>query len=127
VYGTNVNPIWKEKTATITPLDLAISLPLARIYSTTCFITPQHPKRRSEYCLAIPPTFTDEDGYLVFHTIMNKDGGPPRNHAAQEEDLLVCNAPVDYDDPFPDQPSRPLDITAFQLSQHLNPKWYNSL
>jgi len=29
VYGMNVNSIWKEKTATTTPLDLAISLPPA--------------------------------------------------------------------------------------------------
>jgi len=29
VHGTNVNPIWKEKTATTTPLDLTTSLPLA--------------------------------------------------------------------------------------------------
>jgi len=35
--------------------------------------------------------------------------------------------PVAYDDPFPDQPSRALDIHAFQLSQHLKGKWCNSL
>jgi len=29
VYGTNMNPIWKEKTATTAPLDLVISVPLA--------------------------------------------------------------------------------------------------
>jgi len=29
VYGMNVNPIWKEKATTTTPLDLVISMPLA--------------------------------------------------------------------------------------------------
>jgi len=75
------------------------------IYSTSCFISPHYPKRRYEDRWAIPPTFTDDDGYPVFHTIINKDSGPSSNHAAQEEDLQVPNAPVDYDDPFPDQPS----------------------
>ena len=39
----------------------------------------------------------------------------------------MTDAPVDYDNPFPEQPSRALDIRAFQLSQHLKGKWYNSL
>ena len=99
----------------------------SHLYSTSCFITPHHPKRRYEDKWAIPPAFTDDDGYPVFHTIINKDNGPTSNHAAQEEDLPVADAPVDYDDPFPDQPSRALDIRAFQLSQHLKAKWYNSL
>jgi len=96
-------------------------------YSTSCFITSHHPKRRYEDRWAIPPTFTDDDGYLVFHTIINKDSGPTSNHGAQEEDLPVPDTPVDYDNPFPEQPSRACDIRAFQLSQHLKGKWYNSL
>ena len=58
---------------------------------------------------------------------MNKNIGPTTNHAPQEEDLPVPDAPVDYDDPFPDQPYRALDILAFPLSQHLKGKWYDSL
>jgi len=96
-------------------------------YSTSCFLTPHHPKQRYENRWAIPPAFTDDDGYPVFHTIINKDSGPTSNHAAQEQNLPVPDAPVDYDDRFPDQPSRALDICAFQLSQHLKGKWYNSL
>jgi len=97
------------------------------LYSTSCFITPHHANRRYDNRWTISPAFTDDDGYPVFHTIINKDSGPTSNHASQEEDLPVPNAPVNYDDPFPDHPSRALDILAFQLSQHLKGKWYNSL
>jgi len=97
------------------------------LYSTSCFITPHHPKRRYEDKWAIPPAFTDDNGYPVFHTIINKENDSSSNHAAQEEDLPVPDAPVDYDDPFPDQCTRALDVRAFQLSQHLKGNWYNCL
>jgi len=42
------------------------------LYSTSCFITPHHPKRRYENRWAIPPAFTDDDGYQVFHTIITR-------------------------------------------------------
>ena len=103
------------------------AIPVSRpLYSTSCFVAPHHPKRRYEDRWAIPPPFTDDNGYPVFHTIINRDNEHSSNHAAQE-DLLVPDAPVDYDDPFPDEPSRALDVRAFQLSQHLKGKWYNSL
>ena len=105
------------------PRDIPAPSPL---YSTSCFITPHHPKRRQEDRWAIPPAFTDDNGYPVFHTIINRDKKQSSNHAAQE-DLPVPDAPVDYDDLFNDGPSRALDVRAFQLSQHLKGKWYNSL
>jgi len=70
-------------------------------YSISCFITFHHPKRRYEDRWAIPPAFTDDDGYLFFHTIINTHDRPSSNHPAQEEALLVRDATVDYDDPFP--------------------------
>ena len=85
------------------------------LYSTSCFITPHNPKRRYEDRLAIPPPFTDDNGYPVFHTIINKENEHSSNHASQE-DLPVPDAPVDYDDPFSDELSRALDIRTFQLS-----------
>ena len=97
------------------------------LYSSSCFITRYHPKRRFEDRWAIPPTLTGEDGHPVFHTIINRSDGPASNHIAPDEDLPVPDAPVDYDDPFPDQPSRALNIRAFQPSEHLKGKWYNSL
>ena len=44
-----------------------------------------------------------------------------------DEALPVPDAPVNYDDPFPDQPSRALDVRAFQHTQHLKGKWYQAL
>ena len=101
------------------PPDIPVSRPL---YSTSCFITPHHPKRRQEDRWAIPPPFTYDNGYPVFHTIINKDNRQSSNHAAYE-DLPVPDTPVDYDDPFPDEPSRAIDVRAFQLSKHLKGKW----
>ena len=97
------------------------------LYSASCFITPHHPKRRFEDRWAIPPTLTGEAGHPVFHTIINRSDRPVSNHIAPDEDLPVPDAPFDYDDPFPDQPSRALDIRAFQLSRYLKGKWYNAL
>ena len=88
---------------------------------------PHHPKRRFEDRWAIPPTLTGDDGHPVFHTIMNRSDGPTSNHVERNEDLPVPDAPVDYDDPFPGQPSRALDVRAFQLTQHLRGKWYHAL
>ena len=105
------------------PRDVPAPRPL---YSTSCFITPHYPKRRYEDRWAIPPPFTDDNGYPVFHTVINRENEHSSNHATQE-DLPIPDAPVDYDDPFPDEPSRGLDVPTFQLSQHLKGKWYNSL
>jgi len=63
--------------------------------------------------MGYPSRLYQDDGYLVFHTIINKDSGPTENHAAQGEGLLVPDANVHYDEPFPDQPSRAVDIRAF--------------
>ena len=73
------------------PRDIPVSSPL---YSISCFITPHHPKRRYDDRWAIPPPHTDDNGYPVLHTIMNKDNGQSSNHAAQE-DLAVPDTPVD--------------------------------
>jgi len=97
------------------------------LYSPSCFITAHYPKRGHEDRWAIPPAFTNDDGYPVSHTINNKHSGPTSNHSVQKEDLPVPDVPVDYDDPFPNQPSTALDMRAFQLSQHLKGKWYNNL
>ena len=61
------------------PRDIPTPSPL---YSTSCFITPHHPKRIYENRWAIPSAFTDDNGYPVFHTIINKDNGQSPNHAA---------------------------------------------
>jgi len=106
------------------PRHIPASSPL---HSTSYFITLHHLKPKYEDRWAIPPVFTDDDGYPVFYTIINKDDGQSSNHATQVEDLPVPDSPVDYSDPFPDQPPRALDIHAFQLFQHLKVKWYNSL
>ena len=97
------------------------------LYSTACFITPHHPKRRFQDRWAIPPTFTGDDGHPVFQTIINRSDGPDSSHISPEEDRPVPDALVDYDDPFPDQPSRALDVRGFQLTQHLKGKWYHAL
>ena len=97
------------------------------LYSASCFITPHHPKSRFEYSWAIPPTLTGEDGHPVFHTIINRSDKPASNHIAPDKDLLVPDASVNYDNHFPDQLSRALDVCAFQLSQHLKGKWYHAL
>ena len=95
------------------PRHIPASSPL---YSASCFLTPHHPKRRFEDRWAIPPTHTSDDGHPVFHTIINSSNGPTSNHISPAEDLPVPDAPVDYDEPFPDQPSRGLDVRAFQLT-----------
>ena len=100
------------------PQDIPAPSPL---YSTSCFITPDHPKCRQEDRWAIPPAFTDDNGHPVFLTIINRHNGQSSNHASQE-DLSVPNASVNYDNPFPDELSRALDVRAFQLSQHLKGK-----
>ena len=97
------------------------------LYSASCFIAPHHPKRRFEARWAIPPTLTGDDRHSVFHTMINRSDGPASNHISPDEDLPVPDAPVAYDDSFPDQPSRTLDIRAFQLTQHLKGNWYNTL
>ena len=102
---------------------IPVSSPL---YSASCFITPHHPKRIFEDRWAIPPTLTGDDGHPVFHTIINRSDGPTSNHVETNEDLPVPDAPVDYNDPFPDQPSRALDVCAFELTQHLKGKWYHA-
>ena len=106
------------------PSHIPASSPLS---SASCFITPHHPKRRFEDIWAIPHTLTGKDGHPVFHSIINRSDGSTSNHRAPDEDLPLPDAPVDYDDPFPDQPSRALDIRGFHLSQHLKGKWYNAL
>ena len=50
------------------PRDISAPSPL---YSTSYFITLHHPKRGHEDRWAIPPAFTDDNGYPVFHTIIN--------------------------------------------------------
>ena len=82
------------------------------LYSASCFITPHHSKRRFQDRWAIPPTLTGDDGHPVFHPIINSSDGPTSNHVEPDEDLPVPDAPVDYDDPFPDQVSRALDVLA---------------
>ena len=47
--------------------------------------------------------------------------------ASYEEDLPTPDAPIDYSDPFPDEPSRALDVRAFQLTNYLKGRWYNSI
>ena len=96
------------------------------LYSASCFITSHHPKHRFEDKWALPPNLTGDDGYPVFHTIINSSDRPASNHISSDDDLPVPDAPEDYDDPFPDQPSRALDIRAFQLTPHLKGKWYNA-
>ena len=59
--------------------------------------------------------------------MINPSDGPTSNHISLDEDLPVPDAPVDYDDPFPDQPSRALNVRSFQLTQHLIGKWYHAL
>ena len=95
--------------------------------SESCFIPPHHPKRRFEDRSAIPSTLTGHDGHPVFHTIINRSDGPVSNHISTDEDLPVPDASVNYDDPFPDQPSRALDACAFPLTLHLTGKWYHTL
>ena len=97
------------------------------LYSASCFITPHHPKPRFEDGWAIPPTLTGDDGHPVLHTIINRSDGPTSNHISPDEDLPLPDAPVDHDDPFPDQLSRALDVRTFQLTQHLKGKWYHAL
>ena len=96
-------------------------------YSALCFMTPHHRKRRFEERWAIPPTLNGDDGHPVFHTIINSSNGPTSNHISPDEDLPVPDAPVDYEDLFPDQPRTALDVCAFQLTQHLKGKWYHAL
>jgi len=43
-----------------------------------------------------------------------------------EEDLPTPDAPMDYSDPFPDEPTKALDVRAFQLTTYLKGKWYHS-
>ena len=95
------------------PRHIPASSPL---YSALCFITPHHPKRRFEDRWAIPPTLTGDNGHPAPHTIINRSDGPTSNNISPDEDLPVPDAPVDYNDPFPDQPSRALDVRAFQLT-----------
>ena len=101
------------------PLNIPASSPL---YSASCLITPHHPKPRFKERLAIPSTLTDDNGHPVFHTIIKRSYGPASNHISPDEDLPVPDAPMDYDDPFPDQPSRALYVRTFQLTQHLTGK-----
>ena len=97
-------------------------IPVPRtLYSTSCFITPHHLKRRYEDGWGIPPPFTDDNGYPVFHTKITRDSEQSCNHPAQE-DLPASDAPVNYEEPFPDEPSRAHDVRTFQLSQHLKGK-----
>ena len=103
-------------------------IPASRpLNSASCFITPHHPKRRFEDIWAIPSTLTSEDEHPVLHTIINRTEEPVSNHIAPDEDCPVTDAPLDHDDPFPDQPARALNVRAFQLSQYLKGKWFNAL
>jgi len=57
VYGTNVNPIWKEKTSTITPLDVAISLlPAPSIRPHASFLPTTHSEDMTIDGLSLPPS-----------------------------------------------------------------------
>ena len=127
VYGTNAKTHMDGKDRHYYPSGPRHIPTPSPLYCASCFITPHHPKRRFEDRWAIPPTLTGDDGHSVFHTITNTSGGPTLNHISPDEDLLVADAPGDYDDPFPDQPARPLDVRAFQLTQHLKGKWYHAL
>ena len=95
------------------PRHIPASSPL---YSGSCFITRHHPQRRFEDRWVIPSTLTGDDGYPVFHTIINRSDGPTSDHISPDGDLPVPDGPVDYDDPFTDQPSRALDVRDIQLT-----------
>ena len=106
------------------PRHIPASSPL---YSAACLITPHHRKRRFDARWAIPPTLTGDNGHPVFQTIISRSDRPMSNHISPDEDLSVPDAPFDYDDPFPDEPSRALEVRAFQLTQHLKGKWNHAL
>jgi len=52
---------------------------------------------------------------------------PVAYSTSSEEDLPTPDAPMDYSDPFPDEPTKALDVRAFQLTTYLKGKWYNSI
>ena len=66
-------------------------------------------------------------GYSVFYTMIER----PKETAASIEDdgwgLPTPETPIDHDDPFLDQPSKALDLRAFQLANHMKGKWYDSI
>jgi len=52
---------------------------------------------------------------------------PVAYSTSSKEDLPTPDAPMDYSDPFPDEPTKALNVRAFQLTTYVKGKWYNSI
>jgi len=75
----------------------------------------------------VPPPLNYDDGYPVFHTLNDSGNLPVTYSTSSAEDLPTPDAPMDYSDPVPDEPSKDLNVRAFQLTTSLKGKLYNSI
>ena len=100
------------------------------LYSSALVTTlyPDAPSRPGNLW-ALATDLTDEDGISIYQPLRVRNHVPDSQSYATGcvDTLPTPDAPLDYESPFFDPPSKSLDARAFQLNAHFKGRWYMAI